>query len=238
MESHSTPQSVAQAFQTVYVTANNSEINVVGRDQYNFNTKEKGMQILQKLICVSATVNSGSHRHSTCAEGTREDILSEIRNWKENSDDRLMWILGPAGYGKYSIMQTLVNECEENGSWSASFFSRENETEMQNTANSFFSTIAYELATKIPQLEKEIEKAVESDTVFQRKSLEYQFSLLIKKPLMATTPGIRSRVIIFIDALDECTKEDERDKIISLVGIAASTLGINFLITSRNDDSI
>ncbi|KAJ6461800.1 hypothetical protein C8R45DRAFT_766575, partial [Mycena sanguinolenta] len=50
-----------------------------------------------------------------CNPGTRTQILKDIREWglKEGVQQIIMWLHGPAGAGKFAIMQTLTRQLRD-----------------------------------------------------------------------------------------------------------------------------
>jgi len=54
---------------------------------------------------------AGLNKQKVCLEGTREELLKEICDWINDTEEdtpRIFWLHGPAGTGKSSIAHTLL----------------------------------------------------------------------------------------------------------------------------------
>jgi hypothetical protein len=130
---------------------------------------------------------------------------------------RLFWMHGPAGAGKSTIAQSCAKVAETHDVLGASFFfSRDNGVV---DPQHFFTTIAYQLSTRIGQYSKMLEAKIRRDATLPTKSLETQLQELIVTPFLKLeqpSAPLQSRVII-VDGLDECNGEAAQSKIVELV---------------------
>jgi hypothetical protein len=126
-----------------------------------------------------------------------------------------------AGTGKSTISRTVAQFFEEKGQLGASFFFKRGEGDRGN-ASRFFTTIAAQLAIKVPSLVPSIAKAIEVDPIISEKVLKEQFEKLVLQPLseMTYTPPTASTLIVVIDALDECERESDIRTILHLLAQA------------------
>jgi hypothetical protein len=142
-----------------------------------------------------------------------------------------------AGTGKSTIARTVAKCLAAERVLSASFFFKRGEGDRGN-ASRFFTTIASQLATKLPELVPHITNAIESDQGIAEKSMEQQCDKLILEPLSAVwqrSPTDRKRVVILIDALDECEKEQDVRIILRLLSKFRDIkgIGLRIFVTSR-----
>ncbi len=85
-------------------------------------------------------------------------------------------------------------------------------------ASKLFTTIASQLAERLPTLAVHVKEAIEADTVIYTRALREQFDRLILQPLSKIQGEAYSGafVAIVVDALDECGRDEDIRIIISL----------------------
>jgi hypothetical protein len=157
----------------------------------------------------------------------------------------ILWLYGPAGAGKSAILQTIAERCFERGSVLASFFFGRSDPS-RNTFKPLVATIAYQIATTIPEIKPQIERAIEHDPLLFEKSLATQLQCLIVEPLKALAasgffddPSNCARLVI-IDGLDECDDPRMQSMILRVLANALrdEKLPLIFLIASRPEQHI
>lgn len=123
-----------------------------------------------------------------------------------------------AGTGKSQIARTVARVFADKGQLGASFFFKKGEND-RGTAYKFSTTLAIDLMTHIPGLIPGITKAIDADPAISEKSLKDQFEKFILQPLLETTqaPPNALGLIIVIDALDECEREEDIQVILQLL---------------------
>jgi hypothetical protein len=91
------------------------------------------------------------------------------------------------------------------------------------------------LATTLPRLIPSIQKTIEDDPNISDKVLREQFDRLLLQPLLGMKQSATATVVIVIDALDECEKEDDIRAILRLLPQVqkSDSVKIRFLLTSR-----
>ena len=172
--------------------------------------------------------------HTECLPGTRGELLRQVERWAASSDGKCIFLLnGMAGTGKTTIARTVARCLEEKRSLAASFFFKRGE-ENRGNAKRLFSTLAKQLATRIPQLILFTRKAVDDDPDVSEKSLGEQFDKLIHRPLLKAQCHDACKVVV-IDALDECEGEDEVEAILRMLPKVkeSDSVQLRFLLTSR-----
>jgi NACHT domain len=172
-----------------------------------------------------------------CLPDTRIDLLREIAEWAEDAQGKyIFWLNGMAGTGKSTISRTVAQSFADKGQLGGSFFFKRGEGERDNAAR-FFTTIAAQLATKIPGLSPFIGNAIDADPVISEKALKEQFEKLIIQPLskIKSSSPQASRVVIVVDALDECEREEDIRTILRLLSQSKdiTSVYLRIFVTSR-----
>ena len=201
------------------------------------NTKELWRNLDKLPNVPQAAFNSYEKQYeSLCLEDTRVEVLKEIRGWAEANDERrIFWLSGLAGTGKSTIARTVARESYEKGDLGASFFFSRGGGDLAH-AGKFFTTIALQLAKKIPFVKTQICDALEKDGDIGGISLRDQWRRLIFTPLSKLDSSAhQSRLLIVIDALDECEGESDIRVLLQLLADTKeiTTLGLRIFITSR-----
>ncbi|KAI0894650.1 hypothetical protein F4806DRAFT_497897 [Annulohypoxylon nitens] len=199
-----------------------------------------------------------NERQSHCTQGTRLEILSELQKWIQNpTGEPTLWLHGMAGTGKSTIARTVAkalnstislmdgNRLPNNISLGATFFFKRDD-DTRNSAIVLFRTLAYQLAYQRPDLKSQISDAIKQSRNhnIQDQSPMAQWDTLILEPLKSLQKELSSalRIILIIDALDECQNNNRAIEQIfrqSLPGIKKlSQIEVRFLITSRRESHI
>jgi hypothetical protein len=142
-----------------------------------------------------------------------------------------------AGTGKSTVSRTVAKSLEDQGMLSACFFFKRGEGDRSN-ASKFFTTIASQLAIKLPELVPHIANALENDPGIVEKAMKTQCEKLILEPLSAIWQRSltdRKKAVILIDALDECEKEQQVQTILSLLSKFRDVkdIDLRIFVTSR-----
>lgn len=141
-----------------------------------------------------------------------------------------------AGTGKSTISRTVAQNLADKGDLGASFFFKRGEGD-RGHAGLFIATIATQLVQKIPSFAPHVQNAIEADPAISGKALKQQFETLVLQPLgkIRTDPQKFSRIVIVIDALDECDREEDVRIIIRLLSQVQriTSVQLKFFLTSR-----
>ncbi|OQE26467.1 hypothetical protein PENSTE_c005G00738 [Penicillium steckii] len=192
-----------------------------------------------------AAFDSYDHQHEErCLPGTRIEVLSQIQEWAASQDHGkcIFWLNGMAGTGKSTISRTVAEIFSQANSLGASFFFKRSEAD-RASAKGLFPTIAKQLTVNIPRLRPYIEQAVLDNLGIKEKMLQEQFSKLLLQPLRnfgQSNPSTLTSlpwhtVIMVIDALDECTGDNDIRLILHLLPKLqkVDNLQIRVFLTSR-----
>ncbi len=174
---------------------------------------------------------------SECLEGTRTELLRQIADWSDDANSKcIFWLCGMAGTGKSTISRTVSRRLDQQRRLGASFFFKRGE-EDRGGAGRFFATIALQLVHHIPGLDQAIATALSAEYSLQGRSLREQFDKLLLEPLSNATlaSNTSSNLIIIIDALDECDRDNDKRNIVQLLAQLQSirTLRLRIFLTSR-----
>ncbi|KAF5356784.1 hypothetical protein D9756_006416 [Leucocoprinus leucothites] len=191
-----------------------------------------GIDILREASTPEAAVDAGERGYDpTCHPGTREQYIKDITGWATTTDsDQLpvYWMKGPAGVGKSAIAQTCARAMKDSSHLGAAFFFSVNGRRKDHTR--FFPTLAYQLATILPDYRKIVDSRVHNDKTLVTKTMSAQFESLIVEPLRTLREQgseVRRRPI-FIDGLDECESQDAQAEIIKLIAASVQTRSTPF----------
>ncbi|KAF8166852.1 hypothetical protein BJ912DRAFT_1001995 [Pholiota molesta] len=211
-----------------------------------------GLSAFEKLQNASApnAFHNSSVRFDPpkCHPNTRVAVLEYLMGWifgRNDPEALILWLYGPAGAGKSAILQTIAECCFERGSVLASFFFGRSDPS-RNTFKPLVATIAYQIATTIPEIKLQIERAIEHDPLLFEKSLATQLQCLIVEPLRGLAasgffddPSNCARLVL-IDGLDECDDPRMQSMILRILANALRNekLPLIFLIASRPEQHI
>ena len=201
-----------------------------------------GIDILHDSSDPGAAFDSQDHYDRRCFPGTREQYIADITNWVTESVDppsSMYWMRGPAGVGKSAIAQTCAERLKETGHLGAAFFFTVNK---HSNASRLFTTIAYQLATTLPDYRTSIDERISRDETLVEKKMPFQFRSLIVDPIQELgKQGKRvQQKAIFIDGLDECAGGDAQAEIIKIIAssVREGSTPFHWAIFSRAEPRI
>jgi hypothetical protein len=141
-----------------------------------------------------------------------------------------------AGTGKSTISRTVAQSLADDGQLGASFFFKRGEGDRGN-ATRFFTTITAQLLVKVSALIPPVREAIDADPAISRKAMKEQFEKLLFQPLseMKHNPPHISKLVIVVDALDECEREGDVKIILSLLSQTrhVTSVSLRIFVTSR-----
>ena len=179
-----------------------------------------------------------------CHPGTREKVLTRIKDWIKTSEGKshILWLYGSAGVGKSAIAQTIAEHCLTTNKLGAAFFFRRGEPQLSD-ANRLFPTLAWQLMSSMPEIKVHISAFMEDDSFLPTRSIQTQFEQLIATPFRLAADNnspLRTSGIVIIDGVDECADERMQQCFLSLLGCAVDNGGLplRFLISSRPERHI
>ena len=153
------------------------------------------------------------------------------------TNQRILWLHGPAGVGKSAIAQTIAHSYRRGKIAATFFFFRSDPS--RSDGNRLFPTLAWQLAKTIPATRYVIAQILKDDYAIPRKSIEIQYEELIARPLRATIEPLpkwqAQNWVVIVDGLDECSEEKLQQRFLKVIGkaVADPRFPLRFLISSR-----
>ncbi|KLO19716.1 WD40 repeat-like protein [Schizopora paradoxa] len=186
-----------------------------------------------------------------CLDGTRKTILRNVDKWLESDDaPNVFWISGAPGAGKTALASTIVqtisrtnpDNCETYHH--VSFFIKRRDANLRDP-RSIWRSIAFELTEIYRGVKVDIlEVLSETNNCADPKmlSIEDQFRDLILKPLKSKFLQDPHKLVVVIDALDECVMEDQDHQCAFLDTIEEWCIVLppecKLVVSSRNETKI
>ena len=155
--------------------------------------------------------------------------------WASGKDERnIFWLNGLAGTGKSTIARTIARKFYDQDRLGASFFFSRGNGDIGH-AGKFFTSIAVQLATRLPQLKRYICDAVVEHRDIATQSLRDQWRQLVLKPLSKLDTDFHDPLLLVIDALDECDSDKDVRAVVQLFAEARGikTVRLRIFMTSR-----
>jgi hypothetical protein len=205
---------------------------------FSIATPPSVFDLLRPHVVWSALYNSAQRSRARRHMPTRDpdQNISEVRSWADSTTPLVCWLSGPAGTGKTTVAHTIAKEYDERGQLAATFFFWR-KTGDRDDINKIVSTLAYQIAEKIPSAKERMEEnlilkdASSGCPPLSQLSLEDQLSKLLITNVNPTDPNL-----IVIDGLDECAS---RKGICQLIEwIRKNKPPFRFLLTSRPEPEI
>ncbi|KAH7243776.1 WD40-repeat-containing domain protein [Fusarium solani] len=215
-------------------------------DQNLLHIDKKLLDIDQKAVLdrlpavVEASFDSRAEEHNPiCLYGTRVDLLRQISEWADDPRaEAIFWLNGMAGTGKSTISRTVARSFATTGRLGASFFFKRGEAD-RGSLSKFVTTIAAQLVSRVPAFAPHAKNAIDADTTIFGKAAQEQFKKLILEPLSRIPQDARktATLVVVVDALDECERDDDIKLIINLFSRikALQSPRLRILVTSRPD---
>ncbi|KAF9448112.1 hypothetical protein P691DRAFT_730309 [Macrolepiota fuliginosa MF-IS2] len=205
------------------------------------------LEILSKHSISGVEFDSSMRSSATrCHPGTRQSILQDIWYWLGDNQhvDRLLWLHGPAGAGKSTIIQTLAEDAESSDRLAASLFFSDSTT--SGDENFIVATICYQIAVKISCYRDFLAERMRANPRILEKRLREQFNELIVR-FFKENPNteLGSVRIILLDGLDELASlrhgdQSTMEQLLALIVHLHTITSAPFLwvISSRGEHSI
>jgi hypothetical protein len=199
---------------------------------------------LRSLKPVSSARYNSKDSPDGCLEHTREDVLGAMLSWladpsTSSSSASILWLAGLAGTGKSTIMKTFCQRVSDDNTFLlASFFASRNSAERRDPYR-ILHTFAYQLAIANDHIRSHVLSAVRAPQDVIQEPIQEQVQQLLVGPL-SKAPLHGRRIVLIIDALDECQKSAgvEGGPLIRVLVQSLQDLPVKLLVTSRQEDSI
>ncbi|KDQ13036.1 hypothetical protein BOTBODRAFT_401143 [Botryobasidium botryosum FD-172 SS1] len=182
-------------------------------------------------------VDMDSATRPLCHPGTRSKEIQLITEWviDPNAGSRILWLPGPAGFGKSTLSTTLAHSFSSLRRLAAFvFFNRE--TQERSSPAAVVRTLAYQLAQFDQRIGQKIHDAIKASPFIPRSHIRNQFTKLIVEPLSSIEGlGADGPILVIFDAFDECGNVETRNALLSVLAEESKNLPscIRILLTSR-----
>ncbi|KAF5313792.1 hypothetical protein D9619_013700 [Psilocybe cf. subviscida] len=225
-----------------------SGVNIQGSTFHTYGPREtdKKKRIADAMTHLASRAEQGAPYDAAaredvpkCHEHTRVAIVNGIHHWAHSLEPGarpLMWMYGPAGSGKTTIMQTVAEMFDKEGSLAASFFFSRLSAARPRDKEKFVITLAHQLSRRIPAMKQPLADAL-SDPDILTKSLAKQLDTLVIGPLKMLDPAqMGARCIFLVDGLDECDGDTAQRDVLNLLEhlLHAISHRIRILVASRS----
>jgi WD40 repeat protein len=175
-------------------------------------------------------------------ESTRVQLLADVMSWAESPDAPVVfWLNGLAGTGKSTVARTICERFSNHALLGASFFISRQVAERRHPQN-ILRTITYQLARQQPAFSRAISATLQgTPDLASSEGLQKLAAELFLKP--AGCIPANSRVLIVIDAMDECAADSRGrpgGELLPLLlrGLLQLSGRVKLLLTSRAEPEI
>lgn len=203
-------------------------------------TQTETVGILSRLPFIRAATfdYEDDEKDVLCLPDTRTQILDAIHDWAKSDEDKpIFWLSGIAGTGKTTIARTVADRWHKQKRLGASFFFKRGERQ-RSSASMSLSTIARQLASRVPGIRYSLTKVLAEDPNITNKALAEQFRTFILNPLKAMDSTLGDYHILVIDALDECANEKDTRTLIQLLASTSRQTKLRCFVTCRPESVI
>jgi hypothetical protein len=190
-------------------------------------------------------VKAAFHNHadapSACLEGTRVQLLDDIAKWMADTNGKTVyWLTGVAGTGKSTVAKSVVDMASKEKYLVVTFFFSHTSADRRDYRK-VVPSLAYQLARDV-RLRSHIVAAIDSDNDIAISGTAIQTKKLLLDGLRALSSLPEHRIIIVLDALDECQKDSNHIHGGDLIPILLTGLKdipfVKVFLTSRPEPSI
>jgi hypothetical protein len=197
--------------------------------------------LLDRLEPVKTAFHDHHQAAPACLEGTRVDLLDKITEWlHDGQGESVYWLSGTAGTGKTTVAQSVARIAEGLNFISASFFFSRASDERRSFGD-VIPTLAYQLGKSVCSRDR-ICAAVQSDDDVGIRSMSIQSKKLLQDVLTPLSSDLPPCVLIVLDALDECQKDDMQvhggELIPVILALMKDVPFVRLFLTSRRESSI
>ncbi|KAJ7924656.1 peptidase C14 [Mycena leptocephala] len=184
-----------------------------------------------------ATADIDAQSPEGCLEGTRVDLLKDLRAWsRDPNSPPIFWLDGMAGTGKSAIARSFCHMLREDNQLGGSFFCLRGDANRGNP-NRILPTLAVHLAPQNAAYKWALLAAVDKG-ISSNANLKIQVENLLERPLRSADSGRLPPLVLVIDALDELDDEDATKDLLRRLVSAVPWLPIKLFVTSRPERHI
>ncbi|KAG8785709.1 hypothetical protein FRC12_017251 [Ceratobasidium sp. 428] len=174
-----------------------------------------------------------------CTQNTRQLILRELQDWASDPNSaKVYWMNGMAGTGKTTIAYSFCRILAASNQLAANFFCSRSLPERREVTR-IVPTIASQLSFFCRPMRDILSRVLENDPDVSIRQVMTQFEKLISEPLRSVKDKLPAGLpVVVIDALDECSDQDNVRLFLSALLRFSEDLPIKFFVTCRPDAAI
>ncbi|KAH7304623.1 hypothetical protein B0J17DRAFT_773974 [Rhizoctonia solani] len=207
----------------------------------NLNVDVKAFRVVNEYVTESrlnglkqTATTSGIYNSAESDELGRRSCTNQTRTEPAPA----YWLNGMAGTGKTTISYTLCEKLKEANMLGASFFCSRSLPQCRDV-NLILPLVAYQLACFSSPFRCLLVRELEMDPDIHTKALKIQFENMIVKPLMEAQNALFGRkVVVVIDALDECESSQGVRQLLDLLIKEELKFSIKIFLSSRPESEI
>ncbi|KAJ3080404.1 hypothetical protein HK102_003084, partial [Quaeritorhiza haematococci] len=179
-------------------------------------------------------------------EGTRGWLVDDMKRWVDSeTGGRVLWLKGGGGVGK-SVMSWLISkELSRRNQLGSQFYCQFND-DHKNDPDKLVHTVAFDLACWNAHIRSALIRLRGDDQTRDRSLLaegvSEKFEELVVKPLQMIECEPQEKVVIVLDALDECgrPRQGRRTKLLNILANMCRRMPsfVRFFVTGRPEDDL
>ncbi|KAK2764812.1 hypothetical protein CKAH01_15751 [Colletotrichum kahawae] len=226
-----------------YVSSGTRNVNSGDGSQYNANTITFHQHNQQNDTNLLADLRVTDPRDDKAdIEYTKGGLLTDsyiwvLQNpdfcqWRDNKDQRLLWVKGDPGKGKTMLLCGIIDELQATREGkSLSYFFCQATNKRLNTATAVLRSLIFMLLDQHPSLVLYIKKKydIAGKDLFQDKNAWQAMAKIFKDMLRDTK---LQGVLLLVDALDECSTGLKQ--LLDLITETSRLTSAKWLVSSRN----
>ncbi|MDH3508291.1 MAG: tetratricopeptide repeat protein [Gammaproteobacteria bacterium] len=193
----------------------------------------EGEQALLLALLKPADFKLEIDRHLGSYHG-RSSFEAQVDEWlSEENGGPILWVVGKPGVGKSAFA---VNVCHRRGD---AFYMCIRGYSDQNDPRSVLTTIAYQLATHLPEYARRLVRITNLEAELEKGAPEIFDNLLLAPLSTQEFPVPDRRVLVVIDGLDEATVNG-KNELAQIIARRVPQLPswIRFIVTSREEQEL
>ncbi|KAI9346083.1 hypothetical protein DFJ73DRAFT_626419 [Zopfochytrium polystomum] len=181
--------------------------------------------------------------------GTRKWLLDQVLGFLSAGDDdddgsptqRIMWLRGVAGVGKSVMAAIVAGELQAQSLLGGQFFCKHDD-ERRSSARNLILTLAFGLAQFSVHYGNLLLSIKATFPEILGRPIQEMFEALVQVPLqkLSSSGKLRQSVVLVVDALDECGRQNQRREILQVFAELSKTLPaqVKLLVTGRPEADI
>ncbi|KXN82333.1 hypothetical protein AN958_02681 [Leucoagaricus sp. SymC.cos] len=181
-----------------------------------------GFVTLHRNFIHGVEARSPTLNPARCHPETRKSLRGKIVTWLQDDLDPIkgaFFVTGPACVGKTVVIQTISDDCYQEGWIGATLFL--SSANRLDDNSKIIATISNQLAQKSIAFMDSVAEALKNDPELFERRLQLQFIKLIVEPSKVFRPRIIFKkpkpLVIILDGLDQCMNTSSQVELLQLI---------------------